>query len=37
MTASVDDVMTKNPKTIGRDMLASEALEIPQLLEDNRR
>jgi arabinose-5-phosphate isomerase len=28
MTASVDDVMTKNPKTIGRDMLASEALEI---------
>ena len=28
MTASVDDVMTKNPKTIGRDLLASEALEI---------
>lgn len=28
MTASVDDVMTKNPKTIGPDMLASEALEI---------
>ncbi len=28
MTALVDDVMTKNPKTIGRDMLASEALEI---------
>jgi arabinose-5-phosphate isomerase len=28
MTASVDEVMTKNPKTIGRDMLASEALEI---------
>jgi arabinose-5-phosphate isomerase len=28
MTASVDDVMTKNPKTIGRDLLASEVLEI---------
>jgi arabinose-5-phosphate isomerase len=28
MMALVDDVMTKNPKTIGRDMLASEALEI---------
>ena len=28
MTALVDDVMTKNPKTIGGDMLASEALEI---------
>ena len=28
MTALVDDVMTKNPKTIGREMLASEALEI---------
>src|SRR5882762_4782730 len=28
MTAFVDDVMTKNPKTIGRDLLASEALEI---------
>ena len=28
MTALVDDVMTRNPKTIGRDMLASEALEI---------
>jgi arabinose-5-phosphate isomerase len=28
MTARVDDVMTKNPKTIGRDQLASEALEI---------
>ena len=28
MTARVDDVMTKNPKTIGRDMLASEALEM---------
>jgi arabinose-5-phosphate isomerase len=28
MTATVDDVMTKNPKTIGRDLLASEALEI---------
>ena len=28
MTAEVDDVMTKNPKTIRGDMLASEALEI---------
>jgi arabinose-5-phosphate isomerase len=28
MTVLVDDVMTKNPKTIGRDLLASEALEI---------
>ena len=28
MTARVDDVMTRNPKTIGRDQLASEALEI---------
>ncbi len=28
LTARVDDVMTKNPKTIGRDQLASEALEI---------
>jgi arabinose-5-phosphate isomerase len=28
MIALVDDVMTKNPKTIGRDLLASEALEI---------
>jgi arabinose-5-phosphate isomerase len=28
MTASVDEVMTKNPKTIGRDLLAGEALEI---------
>jgi arabinose-5-phosphate isomerase len=28
MTAVVDDVMTKNPKTIRGDMLASEALEI---------
>ena len=28
MTALVDDVMTKNPKTIGRDLLASEALEM---------
>ncbi len=26
MTAFVDDVMTKNPKTISRDLLASEAL-----------
>jgi arabinose-5-phosphate isomerase len=28
MTALVDDVMTNNPKTIPRDLLASEALEI---------
>jgi arabinose-5-phosphate isomerase len=28
LTALVDDVMTKNPKTISRDLLASEALEI---------
>jgi arabinose-5-phosphate isomerase len=28
MTALVDDVMTKNPKTISRDLLASEALEM---------
>src|SRR6201992_468852 len=28
MTALVDDVMTRNPKTIACDMLASEALEI---------
>ena len=28
MTATVDEVMTKNPKTIGRDVLAGEALEI---------
>jgi arabinose-5-phosphate isomerase len=28
MTALVDDVMTKNPKTISRDLLASEALEL---------
>ena len=28
MTACVDEVMTKNPKTIGRDQLAGEALEI---------
>ncbi len=28
MTATVDDVMTKNPKTISPDLLASEALEI---------
>jgi arabinose-5-phosphate isomerase len=28
MTAIVDDVMTKNPKTIRGDLLASEALEI---------
>ncbi|MBR1229285.1 MULTISPECIES: SIS domain-containing protein [unclassified Bradyrhizobium] len=28
MTATVDEVMTKNPKTIGRDLLAGEVLEI---------
>jgi arabinose-5-phosphate isomerase len=28
MTALVDDVMTKNPKTIGGGLLASEALEM---------
>jgi arabinose-5-phosphate isomerase len=28
MTALVDDVMTKQPKTISPDLLASEALEI---------
>jgi arabinose-5-phosphate isomerase len=28
MTASVDDIMTRNPKTIDRDLLASEALEM---------
>ena len=28
MTATVDEVMTKNPKTIDRDLLAGEALEI---------
>ena len=28
MTALVDDVMTRNPKTISRDLLASEALEM---------
>jgi arabinose-5-phosphate isomerase len=28
MTASVDEVMTRNPKTIGADLLASEALEL---------
>ena len=28
MSAVVDEVMTKSPKTIGRDLLASEALEI---------
>ena len=28
MTALVDDVMTKNPRTIDRDSLASEALEL---------
>jgi arabinose-5-phosphate isomerase len=28
LTATVDEVMTKNPKTVGRDTLAGEALEI---------
>jgi arabinose-5-phosphate isomerase len=28
MTATVDEVMTRNPKTIGRDVMAGEALEI---------
>jgi arabinose-5-phosphate isomerase len=28
MSATVDEVMTKNPKTIGRDVMAGEALEI---------
>jgi arabinose-5-phosphate isomerase len=28
MAATVDEVMTRNPKTIGRDMMAGEALEI---------
>ena len=28
MAALVDEVMTRNPKTIGRDLLASEALEM---------
>ncbi|HVV39708.1 MAG TPA: KpsF/GutQ family sugar-phosphate isomerase [Nitrobacter sp.] len=28
MMALVDDVMTRNPKTIGRDLLAGEALEL---------
>jgi arabinose-5-phosphate isomerase len=28
MAATVDEVMTRNPKTIGPDLLASEALEI---------
>lgn len=28
MAATVDEVMTRNPKTIGRDVLAGEALEI---------
>jgi arabinose-5-phosphate isomerase len=28
MTALVDEVMTGNPKTIGRDTLAGEALEL---------
>ena len=33
MTALVDDVMTKNPKTISPGMLASEAARNPQLIE----
>jgi len=28
MTALVDDIMTRNPKTIDRDTLAGEALEL---------
>jgi arabinose-5-phosphate isomerase len=28
LTATVDEVMTKNPKTVGRDTLAGEALEL---------
>ncbi|MFB9265436.1 SIS domain-containing protein [Bradyrhizobium erythrophlei] len=28
MTASVDEIMTRNPKTVGRDTLAGEALEM---------
>ena len=28
MAATVDEVMTRNPKTIGRDTLAGEALEL---------
>jgi arabinose-5-phosphate isomerase len=28
LTATVDEVMTRNPKTVGRDTLAGEALEI---------
>ena len=28
LTVLVDDVMTGNPKTIGRDSLASEAVEL---------
>jgi arabinose-5-phosphate isomerase len=28
LTATVDEVMTRQPKTIGADLLASEALEI---------
>ena len=28
LTASVDDIMTKQPRTIGRDSLASEAVEM---------
>lgn len=28
MSARVDDVMTKRPKTVGADQLASEALEL---------
>jgi arabinose-5-phosphate isomerase len=28
LTATVDEIMTKNPKTVGRDTLAGEALEL---------
>jgi len=28
MTALVDDIMTRNPKVVDRDSLASEALEL---------
>jgi arabinose-5-phosphate isomerase len=27
-TATVDEIMTRNPKTVGRDTLAGEALEL---------
>ena len=35
MTALVDDIMTTNPKTIARDSLASEALELLNSAEDH--